>query len=119
MANDDFETRLRAAARAAWWVFVISLILTIVGWLGYLALGAGWLDGLIKLGLYGPVSHGKLVYVTLWYVGLFKIIVLCLFLGALFLTLWARLLRRGKRNVSTFRDASHLPGPARLLAARG
>jgi hypothetical protein len=75
--------KVKTAAGAAWKVFFASWVPTLLAYVGYLAMSAGWLDGLISAGLYGPVTRTELTMTTFYFV-----------LGALFLTWWASGLAR-------------------------
>jgi hypothetical protein len=94
--NDSFEKKVRAAAVAAWWVVVIGYALLTVVWLVYLALVTtrpAWL-----LAVWGQdVAWDFMQTVSLWFMGVFKLFLWFLFLAALWLTLWARQLRRMDR----------------------
>lgn len=92
--DGDFALKLRAAARAAWLTGLVGWVFVFVSWLAYLALSAGWFDGLISLGLYGPMTRERIVPVVFWFIGGFKMLVFCIFLGAIYLSLWSRALRR-------------------------
>ena len=94
MPNDDFTNRVSHAACAAWTVVLVGFGIVLLSWLGYLAMSAGWLDGLIESGLYGPVTREELVPIWFVFIAAFKLLVFCFALGALFLTLWARGLRK-------------------------
>lgn len=95
MPDDDFVRKIEHAARAAWTVVLVGFGLVVLGWLGYLAMSAGWLDPLVNAGLYGDVPRGQMLPVWFGLIGAFKLVVLGFALGALWLTLWARRLRRG------------------------
>jgi hypothetical protein len=91
--NDAFEKKVRAAAVAAWWVVLISYVLLIFIWLAFLALASArpeWMRALWG----GDISWDSMKMMTLWLVGVFKLFLWSLVLGALWLTLWARQLRR-------------------------
>ena len=91
--NDSFEKKVRAAGVAAWWVVLIGYVLLIVIWLVYLALVTtrpAWLPA-----IWGQnVSWDLMQTVSLWFMGVFKVFLWLLLLVALWLTLWARQLRR-------------------------
>ena len=69
--NDPFEKKVRAAARPGW-------LLTMWG--------------------QGDVSWAFVQTVSLWFMGVFKLFMWFLFLVALWLTLWARQLRKLDRQ---------------------
>jgi hypothetical protein len=95
--NETIEFRIRTAATATWWTVLIGLGVLLIQWLLYLvftALQPGWL-----LSLWGPNASWNMVQ-QIWFWGL-AIIKACLFLVAfiaLWLTLWARQLRKQHRT---------------------
>jgi hypothetical protein len=95
--NDSFEKKVRAAAVAAWWVVIFGYVLLTLVWLVYLALVStrpAWL-----LALWGQnVSWDFMQTMSLWLIGVFKLFLWFLFLVALWLTLWARQLRKSGRE---------------------
>jgi hypothetical protein len=91
--NGTFETRLRASARAGWWTLLIGAVFLTFQWIIYILLMSGrpsW-----PLVLWGNgISWDIVQNLWLWGAAIFK---LCLWLMALvviWLTLWARQLRR-------------------------
>lgn len=90
---NDFEKKVRAAAVAAWWVVLSGYVLLTATWLVYLALVTtrpAWL-----LPMWGQdVTWDVIQTVSLWFLGVFKLFLWFLFLTALWLTLWARQLRK-------------------------
>jgi hypothetical protein len=95
--NDLFERRVRAASVAAWWVVLCGVLLLTVIWLVYLALVSdrpAWM-----LAMCGPdVTRDLLQTVSLWFIAVFKLFLWLLFLMALWMTLWARQLRKFERQ---------------------
>jgi hypothetical protein len=91
--NDAFEKKVRAAAVAGWWVLLIAYALLLVTWIAYLGLVSArpaWL-----LMMWGQdVTWDFLQTVSLWYMGVFKLSIWLLFLVVLWLTMWARQLRK-------------------------
>ena len=93
--NDSFEKKVRAAAVAGWWVVLIGYTRCCLSlrWLVYLGLVTtrpAWM-----LSLWGQdVTWDFMQTVSLWFLGVFKLFLWFLFLGALWLTLWARQLRK-------------------------
>ncbi len=92
--RDTFLHRVIAARRAAWFVFLIATGLQIFTYLAYLGMEQGSLDGLIESGLYGDISREELARLTFVFVAAFKLMNTAILMGALFLTLWVRGLRR-------------------------
>jgi uncharacterized membrane protein (Fun14 family) len=91
--NDVFQMRVRAAAVAGWWTLLIGVVFLSLQWLVYLAVMShrpAWL-----LCLWGPETSWPLIQsVWFWATAILK---LCLWLAALlvlWLTLWARQLRK-------------------------
>jgi hypothetical protein len=95
--NDPFEKKVRAAAVTGLWVVLIGYVLLTVVWLVYLALVTtrpAWL-----LGMWGQdVRWDFMQTVSLWFLGVFKLFLWLLILVALWLTLWARQLRKLDRQ---------------------
>jgi hypothetical protein len=91
--NDSFEKKVRAAAVAGWWVILIGyalLFVTGVAYLGIVTTRPAWL-----MMMWGPdVSWDFMQKVSLWFMGAFKLFMWILFLIVLWLTLWARQLRK-------------------------
>lgn len=95
--NDSFERKVRAAAVAAWWVVLIGYALLTLTWGVYLVLVTArpaWM-----LAMWGPhVGWDFMQTVSLWFLGVFKLFLWFLFLVALWLTLWARQMRKLERK---------------------
>ena len=91
--DDTFERKVRAAAVAGWWTLLIALGFLVFQWGFYLfamSTRPAWL-----LSLWGPdISWPFVQTVWFWGTAIFK---LCLWLATLvvlWLTLWARQLRK-------------------------
>jgi hypothetical protein len=93
MNDDAFERRVKAAAIAGWQIVLFAAALLIFSWLAYLAAISAqpaWL-----LSLCGPdLSWPFLQNVWLWAIVALKLIVWLIVLMILWLTLWARELRK-------------------------
>jgi len=92
--NDVFEKRVRAAAVAGWWTLLIAVGFLLIQWIGYrLAMSAhpAWL-----LSVWGGPDTTWSVVQTAWFWGIaiMKICIWPLALMTLWLTLWARQLRK-------------------------
>jgi hypothetical protein len=91
--NDVFQQRVRAAAVAGWWTLLIAIGFLTLVWIIFLALMSArpaWFQSLLGPG----VSWEYVQNVGFWIVSIFK---MCIWLMALFvvwLTLWARQLRK-------------------------
>ena len=92
--RDTFLHRVIAARKAAWLVFLIAMGIQIFTYLIYLGMERGWLDGLIESGLYGDISRDEAARLAFIYVAALKLMNTAILMGALFLTVWVRGLRR-------------------------
>ena len=94
--NDPFEKKVRAAAVAVagWWIVLISIAFLLIQWLAFRAISAqqpAWL-----LSLWGPeLTWSFAQTLWLWVIAIFKLCVWLMILASLWLTLWARQLRKG------------------------
>ena len=90
--EDIFEKRVGAAAIAAWWTLLVSVILLFIQWISYLvfmSLHPAWL-----LRLWGPEASWPFVRtVWFWAIVFFKAFLWMLAVIALWLTLWSRKLQ--------------------------
>jgi hypothetical protein len=95
--NDLFEKKMRAAAVAGWWVVLSAVAFLTLLWLLYLAVLSArppW-----PLTLWGPGVDWPFVQsVWFWAVAALKFCVWLLVFAALWLTLWARQLRKPDRQ---------------------
>jgi hypothetical protein len=96
--NDTFEKKVRAAAVAGWWVILIAYVLLLVTWIAYLAIVSARPAWLLSMWGQGDVSWAFMQTVSLWFMGVFKLLIWLLFLVVLWLTLWARQLRKLDRQ---------------------
>jgi hypothetical protein len=100
--NDVFEKRVRAAAVAGWWTLLIAVGILLIQWIGYrivMSTHPAWL-----LSLWGPGPDANTTWSsvqTVWFWGL-AAIKLCIWprvLVTIWLTLWARQLRKRAERV--------------------
>jgi len=95
--NDAFEVRVRAAAMAGWWTLLIAAIVLTIQWLAYLFLISSrpaWL-----LTLWGPgIDWGTVQYLWVLLLAILKLAVWLCALPVLWLTLWARQLRKRSQS---------------------
>jgi hypothetical protein len=91
--GDIFEKRVRSAAIAAWWAILIGVIFFTLQWVAYLIVMS--MHPKLLLILWGPETTWPFVQ-TVWFFGsaVFKLFLGMLALVALWLTLWARQLRK-------------------------
>ena len=92
--NDRFLNRVVAARKAAWLVFLVAVGIQMISYGAYLAMQGGGLDGLIESGLWGDISSDEASRLMFHYVAALKLMSTAILMGALFLTLWVRGLRR-------------------------
>ncbi len=90
--NDVFQKRVKAAAVAGWWTLLIAAIFLTIQWLAYLRImhdRPEWMRA-----LWGDIGWTSVQNIWFWMTAIFK---LCLWLFALiviWLSLWARQLRK-------------------------
>jgi hypothetical protein len=94
--NDTFQIRVHDAAVAAWWTFLIAVVFFAFQWITYLVVMATqpvWVPP-----LWGPGATWESIR-TVWFLALvFVKVTLWLFVvAALWLTLWAKQLRKRAR----------------------
>jgi hypothetical protein len=91
--NDAFEKKVQSAAVAGWWVILIAIGFLTLVWLIYLAVMSThppWL-----LTMWGPgIDWAFVQQVWFWVMAAFKFCVWLMVLAVLWLTLWARQLRK-------------------------
>lgn len=91
--NDAFEKRVRAAAVAGWWTILVAVIFLTVQWFIYLAAMSThptWL-----LSWWGPGVEWPFVQnIWFWFLAAFKFCIWLTVALVLWLTFWARQLRR-------------------------
>ena len=88
-----FLRRLGAASAAAWWTFLVAVLIVVAQSFAYMAvahcgLGQAWLSGM--MGMDWETLRGYLVP----FLFLMRLTLVMLLLGCVFLSLWARRLRR-------------------------
>jgi hypothetical protein len=92
--NDTFEVRLRASARAGWWTLLIGVAFLLIMWIIYLLMTSArpsW-----PLVFWGSgVSWDTVQPVWFWGAAAFKFCLWIMALVVIWMTLWARQLRRG------------------------
>jgi hypothetical protein len=97
--NETFEKRVRAAAVAGWWVVLIAVGFLTLQWVIYLVVMStrpAWLLTMWGPGVDWPFVQG----VWFWVMAAFKGFVWLMILAVLWLTLWARQLRKLDRQAT-------------------
>ena len=90
--NDDFAKKVRSAAIAGWWTLLIAAIFLTIQWfvfLGFVNCRPAWV---VKF--WGGVSWETIQTVGLWMTGIFKMIIWVFAMVVVWLSLWARGLRK-------------------------
>ncbi len=96
--NDTFQTRVHAAAVAVWWTFVIAYAFLLFQWILYLGIMA-W-QPVWVVSFWGPGATWESIRTTWFQTLVFvKLTLWPLVLAALWLTLWAKQLRKRTRSV--------------------
>jgi len=92
--HDDLERKVRGAGVAGWWTVLATAAVTLLQWLAYLLM-MSWRPTWF-LSLWGSASWPEVQH--LWLLGtvVLKIVVFFLAVLCLWLTLWARELRKGR-----------------------
>ena len=96
MSDEVFVRRIRAAARAAWWTFLVAIGLHLVAWLGGLWALSARPDWMMALWGEGNLTWDRVHETLLSYWSTWKIVVWTIALVAIWLTLWARRLERAE-----------------------
>jgi hypothetical protein len=95
--TEDFESRVHSAAVAGWWTVLAALGVFLVQWVAYLIVvpaQPGWV-----LSLWGPGADWEHVRTTwFWFLAGFKVSLVVVVFLLLWLTLWARQMRKHRRT---------------------
>ena len=92
--NDDFERKVRAAGVAGWWTVLVAAAVLTLQWVAYLIITSSRPDWMLSL--WGSTSWDEVQHLWLLATGAVKIFVMVLAVLCLWLTLWARQLRKGR-----------------------
>ena len=91
--NDAFEKRVKAAVVAGWWTVLITVAFITLQWIIYVIVMSArpaWL-----LSMWGPdVDWAFVQRVWFWAIAILKFILWLMILVVIWLTLWARRLRK-------------------------
>ena len=91
--SDSFERTVRSAGVAGWWTLLVAALVLLLQWMAYLFVMSsrpGWV-----ISLWGPGATWELVQKVWWFGTAFlKVLLLVLAIPCLWLTLWARQLRK-------------------------
>jgi len=92
--NGDFEKRLGGAVRAGWCTVIIGVVFMTASWLGYLCMMKIQPEWIRTMWGGESLTWDEMRTVCIWFFGIFKLILWTGALGVLFLTLWARNLKK-------------------------
>jgi hypothetical protein len=87
--------KLRAARNAAWWTVLILLAWVMLGWIGLMVMTSAEPEIIRRMWGGGDLTWGEIQRVTLWFIGVMKMIMAVAVGLALWLTFYARGLARG------------------------
>jgi hypothetical protein len=91
--TDEFERKVRSAAAAGWWTVLASAAALSLQWVAYLFVMSS--RPALVLSLWGTTSWPEVQHLWLLATVFLKVFVFVLAILCLWLTLWARELRRG------------------------
>jgi hypothetical protein len=95
--NDLFERRVRAAAVAGWWTLLAAAVFLAMVWFVFLGLMSGPPERIESL--WGGMSRDQIFTIAVWLVGIWKLFLWSWAMVALWLTLWARQLRKHSSGI--------------------
>jgi hypothetical protein len=91
--NDNFETKLRSAAVAGWWTLLIAVGIFLIQWVMYLLVVPAQPNWVLTL--WGPGANWQEVRtIWFWFLAGFKVALAVVAFLLLWLTLWAKQLRK-------------------------
>jgi hypothetical protein len=90
--DDLFHKRVRAAAIAGWWTLLVAIIIHLLALSGLLCIlhhHPAWVTG-----MWGNIGWDTIQNVGIWMIAIYRVIVWVLVLIVVWLSLWARRLKR-------------------------
>jgi hypothetical protein len=96
MMEDKLVQRVHAAAISAWWTVLIGMVWMTVAWFAFLGIVTHRPEWVLSLWGGHDVTWAMVQNISLWLIGVFKLVLWIMALIALWLTLWYRALRREK-----------------------
>jgi hypothetical protein len=91
--DDVFAKRVRSAAVAGWWTLLVSFCILLLQWLAYLPIMARKPPGMLCL-LGEGVTWSDIRTIWLWAMAVYKLAMGMMLFVVIWLTLWARQLKR-------------------------
>ena len=92
--NDLFQQRVRSAAVAGWWTFLVGVAMAMLFWACMLLVARGQPEWVTRM--WGGVSWETMRDVSLWMIAVFRLLLWVIFLVAVWLSLWSAKLKRLK-----------------------
>ena len=90
--DDLLYKKVHAAASAGWWTLLVAVIFATIVWAAFLAMGHCKCPCVSAM--WGGVSWDTIQTVAIWAMAAFKIVIWTIFLVVVWLTIWARKLKR-------------------------
>jgi len=94
--NLSLAKRVGSAAAAAWWMILIAVIWMTVGWLATMGILWAQPDWVLRIWGGGALTWEQMHRIILNVFAVFKVVLLVLLLGTIWLTLWSRMLKRAE-----------------------
>ena len=98
MDDARFQTRIRCAAAAGWWTSLIAILWLTVGWCLWIALAAcpgGACAGLVEC-LWSGMTISEARPIVWIFFGVMKMMIIPVVLASVFLTIWAKRLKKAE-----------------------
>lgn len=92
--NEEFVKKVRSAAIAGWWTLLIVWIFMVAQWIAYLNFMCRKPDWLLKFWGGGDLQWSTVQNIWLWMTVAFKMSVWIAAMVVIWLSLWARRLRK-------------------------
>ena len=90
--DELFYRKVRAAAVAGWWTLLVAVVVATGLWGAFLGI-YHWRPACVT-SMWGGVSWEAMLTVVLWMIAVFKMLIWVMFLAVVWLSIWARRLRR-------------------------
>ena len=90
--DDLLYKKVHAAAAAGWWTLMVAVIFATLAWFAFLAMNHCQCPCVSAM--WGGVSWDTIRNVALWAMAAFKLVIWTIFLVVVWLTIWARKLRK-------------------------
>jgi hypothetical protein len=91
--DEMFIKKIRTAAAAGWWTFLIAYCLVLISWFGYLLIMTSQPEGMLCLFGKGA-TWAEIRTIWLWGIVAYKLVVATMLLVVIWLTIWAKKLAK-------------------------